>query len=434
MYFFNYIFFVIITYVGIRFLMSDGRIVKNPLNPDRWIKFDGVEMFWVLTFSTGLLALSAPAGLDLMALRLMVLEVLCLVGLFVVKNKPVWSIPLVVYTVYLLWNIIGCFYSPVPSYGIRVFLKYLYPLLIALFASAAVRNAEVFIKAGLEARFVAVLSLIYYFLPGFSSIMPGVFWYGTAGAIHFISIIVFSLALFYYTNEKRKNLIYVIVFILPCFIWVFRTSIMGTALALMTFFFFKYRLRSFPVIVGILMLAVALVFAVPSIREKMFRNSDGKNVDMLYSGQISADDIDSNGRFAMWEWAMDKFYKGNELRGSGTGNLQETFYALRHPFAQIRICHNDYVQILCDNGLIGIVLFGSSFVLIIMHCFMIFQNRRYPIYIKLCAITAGSSLAGMILAMFTDNVVNYTMATLSMPLGFYGMTLGLIRGINEKRK
>lgn len=88
MYFLNYIYFAIITYFGIKFLTSGGRIVKNPLVKDQKMKLDGPEMFWVLTFSTGLLAFSAPAGLDLMAIRLMVLEVLCIIGLMVVKNKP----------------------------------------------------------------------------------------------------------------------------------------------------------------------------------------------------------------------------------------------------------------------------------------------------------------------------------------------------------
>ena len=37
-------------------------------------------------------------------------------------------------------------------------------------------------------------------------------------------------------------------------------------------------------------------------------------------------------------------------------------------------------------------------------------------------------LAGVALTMYTDNVVNYSMATLSYPFGFYGMMLGLIKG------
>lgn len=51
----------------------------------------------------------------------------------------------------------------------------------------------------------------------------------------------------------------------------------------------------------------------------------------------------------------------------------------------------------------------------------------------ICAITAGASSAGTLLTMYTDNVINYTMATLSYPCGFYGMMLGLIVGTKMKK-
>lgn len=428
MYLLNYLYFLIITLVGLKFLTMKQGVMTNPLNREQKMVMDGPEMFWVLTFSTGLLAFSAPAGLDLMAVRLMVLEVFCLVGLFICKQSPQWSPAIVFYLIYIIWLVVGLSYTPVPGYGFRVILKYLYPLLIMLFASAAVRDKEVFIKAGIGARTVAIISIAVAFIPYIGRLFPGVFWYETARAINYISMCVFSLALFYYTQEKKKNLLFGILFMLPCILWVFRTSIMGTTLALMTFFFFKYKLKSLPVIFSVFVLFIVAVFTIPSIREKMFYDDSGKSIEQLNSGQISMDDIDSNGRFAMWEWSLNKFFCGEELTGAGTGNLQETFYALRHPFGSIRICHNDYVQILCDNGLIGIVLFGGSFLALIFHCFIVFQNRRYDTAIHLCAIVAGASAAGTLLTMYTDNVINYTMATLSYPCGFYGMMLGLIAG------
>lgn len=432
MYLLNYIYFLIITFFGIKFLYSDGDIVKSPFDKTVQLRLNGPEMFWCLTFSTGLLALSAPAGVDLMAIRLMVLEILCFLGLFVAKDRPIWSFPLTVYAIYLAWIIIGCLYSPAPFYGFRVFLKYIYPLLLCLFASAVVRDKEVFIKSSLFARFVAIISIIFAFVPFIGSLIPGVFWYGTAKAINYISMMILSLGLFYFTNEKKKNLIYTILFLLPCFLWVFRTSILGSFIALTVFFFFKYNVKSIPVIAGTIMLGVALIFAIPSVRNKMFYETKGKNADMVYSGQISRDDIDSNGRFAMWDWSVNKFYKGHELEGSGTGNLQETFYALRHPFSTIRICHNDYVQILCDNGIIGIVLYCGAFFLIIIHCFKIYNTRGMPNYIRLCAIVAASSLAGVMVTSYTDNSVNYTMATYSMPFGFYGMMLGMYKQYQDE--
>lgn len=431
MYLLNYLYFLIITYLGIKFLYSGGEIVKSPFDKTVQMRLSGPEMFWCLTFSTGLLAFSAPGALDLMAVRLMVLEVLCVLGLFVTKDKPIWSYPLIIYVIYLIWISIGCFYSPAPFYGCRVILKYLYPLLLCLFASAVVRDKEIFLKSSLWARLVALISIIFAFVPFIGSLIPGVFWYSTAKAINYISMMVLSLGLFYFTDEKRKNLIYTILFLLPCFFWVFRTSILGSIIALTVFFFFRYNVKSIPVIVGTVMLGVALVFAIPSVRNKMFYESKGKNADMVYSGQISKDDIDSNGRFAMWDWSIDKFYKGHELQGSGTGNLQETFYALRHPFGTIRICHNDYVQILCDNGLMGIVLYCGSFLFIMVHCFKIYNTRGTPNYIRLAAIVAASSLLGVMVTSYTDNAVNYTMVTYSMPFGFYGMMLGMYKQYQE---
>lgn len=428
----NYIYFLIITYVGVKYLFAKRVTMANPMQRGTLLEINGREAFWVLTFGTGLLAFSAPGALDLMAIRLLVLEVLLIVGLIMADQRPTWSLPLVMYVLFLVWIVCGCFYSPSPMYGLRVVLKYIYPLVVVLFASAVVRDTEIFVKAGVVARWVAVISIIVFFTP-LRKLFPGVFWYGTAAAINYISIMIFSLALFFYTDERRKNLFYAVLFIIPCFLWVFRTSIMGNALTLMFFALFKYKARSLPVIFGFLMLFVVAIFMVPSVKKKMFYKDDEVSISQLQSGEISKDDIDSNGRFAMWEWSMDNFYKNKEITGSGTGNLQETFYALRHPFAQIRIVHCDYVQILCDNGLVGLVLFGAGFLMMIFHCFMVYNNKSNDMGVRLCAIVAGAAIPGVLLTMMTDNVVNYSMATLSMPCGFYGMMLGLLKGQKQRK-
>ncbi len=422
----NYIYFLILTFWGLKYLTAKRGMMVNPLNKSQRMVMDGPEMFWVLTFSTGLLALSASAGLDLMAIRLMVLEIFCIVGLFICKRSPIWSFPIVLYAVYLLWLCIGMLYSPALGYGVRVILKYLYPLLIMLFASAAVRNKEVFLKAGMGARMVAIISIIISFVPFVGQLFPGVFWYVTARAINYISMCMFSLALFYYTTEKKKNLWLAILFMIPCVLWVFRTSMMGTTLALMVFFFFKYRLKSLPVVFAILLLFVVAIFAIPSVREKMFNENVDVSIEQVHKGEISKDDIDSNARFAMWEHLQERFFEDNELLGSGTGTVQNYMYHT-DIFGGLSVPHNDYVQMSCDNGIVAIILYLLMVLSVIVHCFNIFHSSHNTA-IKICAIVAGSSLAGVALTMYTDNVVNYSMATLSYPFGFYGMMLGLIKG------
>lgn len=422
MYLLNYLYFIIITSFGIKFLFQRAGKVRHPLNKEQMLSFDGPELFWTLTFSTGLLAFSAPGVLDLMAIRLLVLESLCLIGLFVVKRKPVWSAVSTFYLLYIAWLLIGLSYSPAPMYGFRVILKYLYPLCIMLFASAVVRDEEVFLKAGLCARWVAVICLIFSVIPGISILVPGVFWYGTARAIHFIPICIFSLALYFYGGRNKKDLLWAVIFAIPCLLWVFRTSIMGTILAVMTFFYFRYRIKSLPIIMGILLLSIIAVFTIPSLKEKMFKTDD-VTMGQLQEGRISKDNINSNARFAMWEHLQSRFYTNKQIQGSGTGSVQNYMYTHRI-FGGLKVPHNDYVQMLCDNGIIAVIIYILAGLTLIFHALSIYDHSRSSI-VQICAITAGSSMTGLLLTLCSDNVVNYSMATLSMPFGFYGMLLGL---------
>lgn len=420
----NFVYFLIITFYGYKFLTSDGKIVKSALNRDVELHYSGPELFWCLTFSTGLLAFSANVGVDLMAIRLLVLEIFCLIGLSKVADKPIWSLPMKLYVVYLIWLLIGCFYGPSMMYGIRVILKYSYPLLLCLFASAVVRDADVFLKSSLFARSVGVISIIFSFVPLLPYLVPGVFWYSTATAINYISIMILSLALFCFATgkEKRKNLFYSVLFILPCFLWVFRTSIMGSLVAIMAFYFIKYKLKSLPIIAGIMILGVVAVFTIPSLRNKMFQDNN-VTIEQFQNGEIHEDNINTNARDAMWKFLEVKFYATHQVIGSGTGSVQNFMYN-NYVFGGLQVPHSDFVQMKCDNGLIALTLYTCIAFLIFVHAFNTYWQAEDDA-LKLCAIVAGASIAGVFVTLYSDNVVNYSMATLSMPFGFYGMMLGL---------
>ncbi len=427
----NYLYFIVITYYGVKFLYSSSVTMRHPLESGERMQLDGPEAFMVLTFSTGLLALSGGRiGVDLMAIRLLVLEVLCFLGLSVAGHRPVWSTALVLYAVYLCWLVVGCFYSPAPFYGFRVVLKYLYPFLLCLFASAAVRYPEVFLKAGLCAVAVAVVCLVFSLVPGLHYLVQGVFWYGTAIAINFISIMVFCLALFYYTDQKRKYLILAIMFLLPCFLWVFRTSIMGSFVALSAFFFIKYRLRSIPILMGIFVAGVIAVFTIPSLHEKMFHGDKSMTIERFQEGKVTMDNVNDNGREYAWNYLNKHFYEPHKIKGSGTGVVQSFMYANSKLFGGIKIPHSDFVQMKSDNGLIGLVLYCAIAFFVFLHCLKVYRTTDDTVT-QMCALVAGASIMGVFVTCYSDNTVNYSMATLSMPWGFYGMMLGLTRQERE---
>ena len=268
----NIFYFLIFSYYCLKYLMSPGIQMRSPLDRSVKIQFDGPEACWIIMFSTGLLAFQTAWVVDIQALRLLMIEILCIVGTIVVKRQPVWTIPLLFYGAYLLWIIVGCTYSPSPAIGFRVFLKYLFPLLMALFASAAVRHTETFLKAGQGATVLGVISIVLFIIiPSAGELLPGVFWYGPARTINYISLLVFCLTLYFFTNKKRSNLFLSVFFILPCFIAVYRTSIMGTIVALSAFFFIKYTIRSLPIIITLFIAGVIAVFAIPSLHKKMFK-------------------------------------------------------------------------------------------------------------------------------------------------------------------
>ncbi len=426
MIFLNYLYFLLITFYGVKFLYSKAVTMRHPLDRTVQMTLDGPEAFWVLTFSTGLLALNAPSiGIDLMAFRLLVLEILCILGIFATRERPVWSTALVVYAIYLLWLVIGCLYSPSAAYGLRVVLKYIYPFLLCLFASAAVRYPEVFLKAGLTAVSVAFICIIFNFVPVIGLLIPGVFWYGTAQAIHFISIMIFCLAIAYFTNERRKYLILAGVFLLPCFVWVLRTSIMGSGIALAAFFFIKYRLRSLPILLGLLVAGIIAVFTIPSLHDKMFHGNESITLESFQQGKVTMDDVETNGRKSMWKYMDKHFYQPHKLTGSGTGTAQNYMYTNK-VFGGLRATHSDFVQMKCDNGLIGLVLYLLMVFFVFLHCLRVYHSTS-DVATQMCALVAGATILGVTATCYSDNTVNYSMATLSMPWGFYGMMIGLSR-------
>ncbi len=158
----------------------------------------------------------------------------------------------------------------------------------------------------------------------------------------------------------------------------------------------------------------------------MFK-SDAVTLADFIDGRVNKDDINSNARFAMWEYFERRFYHGRELQGSGTGACQNHLYN-NFLFGGLKVMHSDIVQMKCDNGLIAVILYYTVVMMMILHAFFFFLRKRHGACIKVCAITAGASLAGVAVTMYSDNVVNYSMCTLAYPFGFYGMMLGLLKG------
>ena len=136
-----YILFLVLNGMAFYLLNKQETLVRLPYEKDRYMLCSGPECFVLFIFWTGLLGIQ-----PLLAIRLALLEVFCIVGIFKAQGKVIWSWPMMLYIVFLFWTVIGLTYTPSPMFGIRMILKYIYPLFVVLLASAVVRDKEVFLK------------------------------------------------------------------------------------------------------------------------------------------------------------------------------------------------------------------------------------------------------------------------------------------------
>ncbi|MDH8700990.1 O-antigen ligase [Dysgonomonadaceae bacterium PH5-43] len=424
----QYLIFFILTVMGLSYLFNNKIfLLKDPFNKNTLFVVNNQQYLFLFLLATAILGCGV-----MMANRLLICIIVTLIGIFLSKEKIKITPAIFFYFIYLCWLIVEMYLSPVKGYGLRVFLKYLYPFIIMLFASKMPmeKNPNMyFLKVLNVVLYVGLLGSIWQLLlfqiPFVSQVLDSVVYWGPAIVDFYVVPITISLFLFSYTG-KYKYLFYVVLFILPSVLGSIRTGILASSITIVIFAILRYKVRSIPYVVLGCALLVGTVLFVPQVREKMFIKQMSADEIVERGESLSKDDIDSSGRFAMWEWSLKNFYEEKELMGSGLGMLQHAFYDWDHPFGIIKIVHNDYIQILCDTGIIGLVLYALTLLALIIHSIFVYFTDKNAIA-KLMGGIAGVSLAGMLSTLYTDNVVNYSLMTLSFPFALYGLMLGFKR-------
>ena len=411
--------------------------IKDPLNSSRYMLIEGTEMFFVLLFATGTLALSSAGGghgtgggFNLQAIRLLMLEVALIMSLFVCVERPKWGIGTVMYLVYMLWLVLSLTWCSSIEFGIRYILKYLYPFIIMLTASAIVRDEKVFLALCVWARRVAAVAIIAMAIPFIGQLVGGLFWYVTALNLNLATISVVSFGLYYYYGKDKKDLIIGILCVLPTLWAVHRSGLLAFGGAVSVFMFMKHKWISLPYIAVVTAIGLAIVFYIPAFHKKMFwKDTDNElTVSDIREGNITQDDIRNNGREATWNMLERQFYVGHEMRGSGIGSCQKFLYD--NP-AGVKQTHGDFVQMRCDTGLIGFWLYIIVGAVVVVHCFFVTTLSYVPDHVKCCAMIAAGSTAGCYLAMYSENVVTYTMCSTGYSFALYGVMLGMLSKVKS---
>lgn len=162
-------------------------------------------------------------------------------------------------------------------------------------------------------------------------------------------------------------------------------------------------------------------FFIPAVHEKMFMDSQ-TTISSMDSSSINFENIQSNGRELIWNTNLELFYKPNPITGAGLGESMEY---TKENFA-VKLIHNDYVQILCDTGLVGISLFAVFFVMAILKVTILSTQYKHNKLIRLSGAMALGSCAGVFFSMMFDNVISYAQQSFVIPFIFIGIFLKMI--------
>lgn len=186
--------------------------------------------------------------------------------------------------------------------------------------------------------------------------------------------------------------------------------------------YLRYKQRSLPALFFAGAVFLSVILFVPSVNAKFFGENAGKvtGKDIVQGGALSLDNIEMSGREYMWERVKNNCYYGNETFGGGLGTSGRFVKDYGKANKGLEMMHNDYLQILCDAGIVGIVLLCIFYAGFIIKVIANVVKRRCTILVKLTGIMALSSMVGIGFAMYFDNVVSNSMQALVMPFIYWG--------------
>ena len=118
--------------------------------------------------------------------------------------------------------------------------------------------------------------------------------------------------------------------------------------------------------------------------EKFFGEEAGKVTagDIIQGNALSLDNIEMSGREYMWQRVKDNCFYGNETFGGGLGTSGRFVKDYGKAHQTLEVMHNDYLQIICDTGLVGITLLTIFYIMVIIKVMYHVMIRRSTVLVN----------------------------------------------------
>lgn len=381
---------------------------------------------------------TAPIFLGSLALLKYGLWFAAMLALLIVgKVRIKFEFMTVMYSIFFLWLCYTMTYTTVPRDGAMMLIKFSLPMLFLWLGYSGLRNEKdliVFLKV------VNIAACIYCgfmggfaatFIPPLYSFCMGIFS-TYAGFADFLTAVFIVPIMLYWLTKEKKYIFCALWMVLSTVLQSVRTGMGGMLLVFCTALLLKNKAKAIPglAIAGAMFLSVVLF--VPEVNEKFFGEDAGSvsASDIVQGDAMSMDNIEMSGREYLWERTKEACYYGNEVTGKGLGETSHFVkYEMTGSGQKVGAkLHNDYLELLCDTGVVGVMLIAIFYLSVILKVTSNVTLRRSSFLVKLTGIMALSSLAGIAFCMYFDNVVSNSMQSMVMPyiyLGFFLKALEL---------
>ncbi len=149
----------------------------------------------------------------------------------------------------------------------------------------------------------------------------------------------------------------------------------------------------------------ALFLLSERFRNRMFYGGDSISIGTVISDPSYAlDHVHGSGRFSAWSEFAHQFFEPSPAVGSGIGATQHYFYT--HSLTGLGVIHSEYIRLLCEVGILGLILFLSAAMaygvrmVSLYHQHPSTQSGRY-------ALTALGAMIAYLVFLATDNGFDY---------------------------
>ena len=359
---------------------------------------------------------------------------LILLLLFTGKIRAKFEAITLVYLIFFFWLCYTMTYTTAPIDGVMMLVKYSLPILFLWLGYSALNNEKELIIFLKIVNMIACLWCLV--IGGFSAtFIPNLYIFSMnicstyAGFADYLTSIFVAPILLYWLTKEKKYIFCAFWMVLSTVLQSVRTGMGGMILVFGVAILLKNKAKAIPSIIFAGIIFIGIILFVPEVNQKFFGDNAGKitTTDILQRDAMSLDNIEMSGREYMWQRVKDNCYYGNEISGGGLGTSGRFVKDYGRENDYLEMMHNDYLQIICDTGLIGITLLTIFYLIVILKVTSNVALRRSSTLVKITGIMALSSLVGIAFCMYFDNVVSNSMQSLVMPYIYIGFFLKALK-------